>query len=374
MRRPLRGGTRTFPWGNYRPNTVNDAEFHQPEAVFWGPDIEAISVELDAEFPNRARPVCARMLSAFRRRFSQMLTVVSKSASVKVERPAAPVETQAPLTPSLDEWPDILPRDNEAFVKMYGPYVYDLLRRCSKIKTDEELREITQQVWMNLFNAKFLDKFIQKATTQMPRTLTLSETLDYLGITSGQWKSAWAYHQRKKSYWMPAPIQGKTLESDSLYLTSDIITLDESGFLKGRRVRDRKGPKVTGRGFKSYLTRAARNHWLNICRTRRRRHKERPQEDNLVLAPSSAGAYRKVKIMDEGLSWEESLTDSDREVPMEDMMDLARRLRRDMLRHEVDPHSEMGMFVLDAVTRGASVKDAVRLYGRSQVRQKATAA
>lgn len=364
MQRPLRGGTRTFPWAEYRPNTVNDAEFFQPEAVFWGPDIHTLAQEMGDEYKMSERPVCARMASAFRRRLSQILGIVTKG-----EKPVEPklkhIDGPAPLTPSLDTWPETLPRDNDALVRMYGPYVYDCLRRSSKIKTDEELREITQQVWFNLFNGKVLERFLTAATTKLPRTLTLDETLNYLGVTEGQWANAWRYHAKKKSYWMPDPVQGKPLAEDSLYLTSDVITLDESGFLKGRRVRPRKGPKITGRGFKSYLMTSARNHWLNLCRTRRRRHQERPQEANLVLAPSSAGTYHKAKVREEAFSWEDSLTEN--EPAMEDMMDLARQLRR----HEVDPHSEQGLFVLDSMTRGTPLKDALRLFGRAQMRQKA---
>lgn len=369
MGRPLRGGSRTFPWAQYRPNTVNDAEFSQPEAVFWGPDIQAISEDLPQVLESCERPVCARMATAFRRRLVQILSVVAKSTKPeatpsKVRR----VDDPAPSTPSLEEWPDTLPQDNKALVLMYGPYVYDQLRRASKIKTEEELKEITQDVWLSLLKAKVLEKFISTATTKLPRTLTLEDTLNYLGITLGQWSNAWRYHEKKKSYWLPEPLQGTALLPTSLYLTSDIVTLDESGFLKGRRVRPRKGPKVTGRGFKSYLATAARRHFLNLCRTRRRRHQERPQEANQVLAPSSAGTYHKAKVRDEAFSWEESLTEA--EPAMEDMMDLVRQLRQ----HQVDPHSAQGLFVLDSMIRGTSIKDAIRLHARSQLRVKSSAA
>lgn len=371
MSRPLRGGTRTFPWAQYRPNTVNDAEFFQSEAVFWGPDIQALAGEVAQEYTDRERPVCARMATAFRRRLTQILALLLKSgqpSETVVEEKAPHVDSPAPVAPSLDEWPESIPKDNTALVRMYGPYVYDQLRRASKIKTDEELREITQHVWLSLINGKVLERFLDTATTKLPRTLTLEETLDYLGITIGQWSNAWRYHERKKSYWMPEPLQGKALASASLYLTSDIITLDESGFLKGRRVRPRKGPKITGRGFKSYLATAARRHFLNLCRTRRRRHQERPQEANLVLAPSSAGTYHKAKVREEAFSWEDGLTEV--EPAMEDMMDLARQLRQ----HQIDPHSQHGLLVLDSVMRGMPLKEAIRLQARSQLRQKSSAA
>lgn len=368
--RPLRGGSRTFPWAKYRPNLVEGADFFQSEAVFWGPDIQVLADEVAQAYETRERPVCARMATAFRRRLVQILAVVVKSGRLpeaRVEK-VRRVDDPAPSAPSLDEWPESLPRDNDALVRMYGPYVYDQLRRASKIKTDEELREITQQVWLNLINGKVLERFLHTATTKLPRTLTLDETLDYLGITLGQWSNAWRYHEKKKSYWMPEPLQGLVLTASSLYLTSDIITLDESGFLKGRRVRPRKGPKITGRGFKSYLATSSRNHFLNLCRTRRRRHQERPQEANLVLAPSSAGTYHKAKVREEAFSWEDSLTEN--EPAMEDMVDLARQLRQ----HQVDPHSEKGLFVLDSMIRGVPIKEAIRLQARSQLRQKSSAA
>lgn len=362
----VRHGNRTLPWYEALPNTVNGRVAQDSEAIYWGPDILRLANFMDEHGLLRDRPECSRLVSSFRRRLggllAKMVAPVPEAAPVVAEEPIA-IDAVVDEPVSEDSfWPRDLPRDSTDLVKMYGDYVFDQVRRVSRIQTEEELAEVTQQVWLDILKSDVLGKFVEAASTKLPRTLTVDEALGYLGVTFTQWTSAMAYHKRKQSFWMPTPVKGTHFSKDSLYLTSDIQTLDESGFLKDNRMAERRKPEVTGRGFKSYLSQAIKNHFKNLLRTRSRRHKERGMDPRAALVSDSSGVFRKVAMIEDGFSWEETLTD-DAPVSMEDMIDMATAMKR----HGVDPTSEDGMAVLDSMSRGQTLKSAARIQGRNRV-------
>lgn len=339
-----------------RPNSCGGDEGAGPAkswdttAVYWGPDILRIADYMDERMIRRSTPrTCPSLVSAFHRRLHQTLTkVVSKDPLRKA--PAVQPET----------WPKDLPRNPEELVKMYHAYVFEQVRRVSKIKTEVELQEVTQQVWFNIIQSKVLEKFVETALTKLPRTLTVDEVLNYLGITFSQWTNAMAYSRRNTQVWMPIPVKGTAFSRDALFLTEDIQTLDNSGFLEGRR-GTRQHPDFTGRGFRSYLTMAVKNHFKNLLRTRSRRHKERGVEANTVLTSNSSGLYHRAYTSEEETSWEENLS-SNMGLDMEDMLDVISQLRK----YGVDPQTDAGREVLDNLSRGLTLKESVMMQRRQQ--------
>ncbi len=367
---------RGVPWSFVRPHTDegNFVQANNFDVGFWGPCILNISdFMFDHDVP-RVRPESAKVVSAFRRRLGWFLSRVKEvqGSTVAVAAvsplPVAPVVVAKPEA-SIVEWPKDLPSTYPELQKMYGTYIFDQVRRVSRIQTEAELEEVNQQVWLKIVESDVIGSFMEAARTKLPRTLTVNEVVGYLGITAVQWTNAVAYHLRKKSSWMPKPVKGTMFSKDALFLTEDIQTLDESGFLKDRRGEPRQHPEVTGRGFKSYLTAAVKNHFKNMLRTRSRRHKERVLDPKMALASDVSGMFHKVTTIEDAGSWEENLTDdTSMDVPMEDLIDLADRFRE----HGVDPNSEQGLEVIDLMTRGHTLRGAIKAQSRLNSRQKVT--
>jgi hypothetical protein len=329
------------------------AEPWDKAAVYWGPDILRVTDFFDANQMKRGRSSCPALVEAFTVELGEFLESTRRTqlAAARARMAASLAEIGEDADPA---WPEDLPRTNTAMERMYGSYVFDQVCHISKIKTEDELGEVYQQVWLNLVQSRVLEKFIAAARTKLPRTLTTAEVQGYLGITARQWAGAVDHSRKSDSFWMPLPVKGAHLDADALYLTEDIQTLDASGFLEGRRYAPRQHPEFSGRGFKSYLTMAVKNHFKNLLRTRSRRHKERGVESNVVLTPSSSGAYCKVYTEEEG-NWEANLADGG-DMDMESMLDLKHALER----HGVNPLTDTGINVLDHMVRGLTVKSAVR--------------
>lgn len=354
-------------YADVRPYTLSGDEGPGPaepwdmDAVYWGSDILRAIDFMDEHKIRRQKPSCLALTTAFKVCLEEFLDSMRR---VKIAAATKAVDAGlASLEADEDGWPEDLPRNNKQMERMYGEYIFDQVRRVSKIKTDDELAEVNQQVWMNLLQSKVLEKFIEAAKTKLPRTLTVSEVCGYLGITAQQWASAMTYAKKNDSFWMPIPVKGTTFSVDALFLTEDVQTLDNSGFLEGRRNSERQHPEFSGRGFKSYLTMSIKNHFKNLLRTRSRRHKERGVDSKVVLTPNTAGTFHKAYTSEEDVSWEENLADGN-DLAMEDLLDLKAALDR----NGINPTTDDGVDVLDHMTRGLSIKAAVQYQGRQQVR------
>lgn len=356
-------------WESVRPEMIRGyngkadqgpAEPYDMDAVYWGPDILRATDFMDLHGLKRGRSTCPQMVDAFLGALHEFFEVVHRNkvreASARLGTNLAEFEADCE-TP----WPKDLPRNDLEMSQMYSDYVFDQVRRISKIKTKDELEEVTQQVWLNLIQSEVLAKFVETSKTKLPRTLTTIEVMGHLGITQRQWASAVAFSMKSDEFWLPLPVKGLHLAEDALYLTEDIQTLDASGFLEDARNAPRQHPEFSGRGFKSYLTKAISNHFKNLLRTRSRRHKERGVESNVVLTSSSAGTYHRGYTSEEAVNWEDNLVDGN-DLDMESMLDLKAMLER----HHVDPLTESGRSVLDHIGRGLTVKGAVK-YEQKQV-------
>lgn len=324
-------------WTHLRPNLVS-------KGVYWGPDILRLGKEL------KAHGWIELNSSWVLREFGLHIETYSKAFESRI--------SMIRVKPSATSKSD-LPSDYNDMARKYQTYIYDQVRRVSAIKHKEELEDVYQHVWMSLMTSDILTKFRTTAEHVLPSTLTFQEVLDFLGLTEEQWRREIA----NKGQWVPAPLSGSLREGDALFLTSDIQTLDVSGFLTDER-GERKRPTVTGRGFKSYLTRAIQNHFKNLLRTRFRRHKERSVDSTRnSVSMTSAGSCSKTRAMEDAGSWEDNITDEwSNELPMEDMVDLSLQLQA----YDLNPTMDENLDVLDTFLRGGvTLKDSLKKHKRT---------
>ncbi len=277
-------------WENVLPGLTQGSSVWDPRALFWGPDIGRLGTFLDAFYAG-ARKVrrCPSAVEAFRSLLVKALSAIVPEAPVEDVKVTKPL-LAATASASAPEWPEGLPQNNTTLVAEYGLCVSQHVNRICKIRSQEELDDVCQQMWIQLFAVDILSKFVTAAKTKLPRTMTLGDALGYLGIKHSQWVTAVTRNNKDQEYWVPMPINGKRTSLDAIYRTDDIKTLDEQGFLEDRRTEPKVNPAVSGRGFKSYLLKAVSNHFKNYLRTKSRRHKERTADPRNVFA-NDGGIY-----------------------------------------------------------------------------------
>lgn len=331
--------------------------------LFWAPDVVRLTTDL------LGKGWLSSNLPLVLRQFERLVEAYCKPAAevvVEVPPPVSIIRCKPAATPKSQS---DLPVDYNDLHRKYSEYIGTQIRRYSKIRNKEELQEVYQQVWVSLMGARILAKFTETAETVLPSTLTFPETLAYLGVTEEQW---WSERKNSKQ-WVPDPISGSTRDGTALYLTTDIETLDVSGFLKNER-GERSRPGVTGRGFKSYLAKAVRNHFYNLLRTRSRRHKERGVDSSRrTVVMNSTGACSSVRSsVEDGNVWEENITDEWKtHLPMEDMVDLSASLKE----YDLDPNQSEDLDILDSFLRNdMTLKETMRKYGRELRKVQATVA
>jgi hypothetical protein len=155
-----RGKSRTLPWWKQRPLNGSGGYVLKDSSatIYWGPDIIRIRDGLDKEGIPLPSPVSHRIARSFRARLGQMLRRIRPSRPCSLKPPAdIKVELEAPLSVKTSDWPSDLPRSNEELMTMYGDYVVNQVRRISKIRTEEELREVIQHTWEMILTSNVLD-------------------------------------------------------------------------------------------------------------------------------------------------------------------------------------------------------------------------
>lgn len=352
-------------WENVCPSLTQGSDVWDKRALFWGPDIGRLGKILDDLYagPRKVRE-CSHVTEAFKALLVTTLSTILPEAPVTNVTVIKPIlAAPQPALPSRAGWPVDLPENNTALVAEYGTCVAQHVNRICKIRSQEELDDVCQQMWISLFAVNILEKFVKAAKTKLPRTMTLSDTLGYLGIKHSQWVTAVTRNNKNQEYWVPLPINGSRTSLEALYRTEDIKALDDQGFLENNRTEPKVRPEVSSRGFKSYLLKAVSNHFKNYLRTKSRRHKERTSDPRNVFA-QDGGVYHKVSSIEEGTSWEDSLSIA--EMSAEDMCDLVCNLKK----FGVDPRSDQGISILDYMSQGYTLKEAIKAQGRSALRQK----
>lgn len=187
------------------------------------------------------------------------------------------------------------PRNYEELYKTYEPFVARIVMKRNKVGTN--FAEMLQHIWLNFQERDILGKWLSAAEDQLPKTMTATAALTFLGITWEQWTAAMTrFHvtKRKDAHWMPLPLNEAEFEAkgdvcfgvferDGLYDFSDIMELSqhingncpsEDVWFESTGIQPPPA-KFTKAHFQNYLANATLNNYLNWCRTQRRRHKER---------------------------------------------------------------------------------------------------
>lgn len=239
---------------------------------------------------------------------------------------------------AVGRWPSNLPRDYKELYEQQGAFIAHLLRKYNSV--DHDIRDLFQHVWEQLQRTDVLVKYAQSLGEEKPETMTTDEVLDFLGCSGKrfQWIVQDMHKMAKAGLCVDiVPLSGgRGFGKHDVWATADIVILSASGFYYGTLVCPT--PQATKKHFQGYLTRATRNHFINWCRTRTRRHKERPGADFKFLSKNKKDEERKV-------NWEENIPDMS--MNPEEQMDLRTALNR------VGP----ALLTLDAESAGAKIRE-----------------
>jgi len=247
------------------------------------------------------------------------------------------------------DWPEDVPRSYDDMVLDYGEYVAKAVTRYNKV--DRNLRDLLQEVWSKLIGSRLLEKFVEGAARRLPASMTTDEACLFLGISFRQWSKA-----LRSKPWLLEPLEGKRTSMAAIFDTREIIDLDHGTGISVWRVRPvtRMRPKITARGFKSYLTRAIHNHFANWCRTRSRKYKEQLLSPTSALARQTSGCCRQVAHLEDLTGGWESNIAAAMTVDEEDLLDLVGVIRK----ARIDLGTTEGAAVLDyLVQQGKSCDD-----------------
>ena len=205
----------------------------------------------------------------------------------------------------------------------FGPHITKLLQRHNEYPGNFE--DLHSYVWLRLLEAKLLERFEEYLKKNGLKVLSATQVCEFLGISWQQWVDASvASHTGARRNWMPTPVNVAEYNIEgvswydvptALFSFADIERLTfgeringvvcwpfeddwDSSFAQSvmEAVSCLKYPPIfsTESHFRNYLNRAVLNSYANFCRTKERRHKERPQspqgseghmtswEDNLV--------------------------------------------------------------------------------------------
>ena len=180
----------------------------------------------------------------------------------------------------VGRWPSNLPKDYKELYEQQGAFIAHLLRKFNSV--DRDIRDLFQHVWEQLQKADVLVKYAESLGSEPPEYVTTDEGMAFLGVTETEFVASMAKAKIAKhgrNLWPFDPIIQLSHEDERfLGFVGDIPT-----------------PKASKKHFQGYLTRAVRNHFINWCRTRTRRHKERPGADFKFLSKNKRDEERKSK-------------------------------------------------------------------------------
>lgn len=186
---------------------------------------------------------------------------------------------------SVGRWPENLPKTYPELLEQQGAFIAHLLRRYNAV--DHDIRDLFQEIWKQLQAADVLGKYAESLGSEPPEYVTTDEGMAFLGVTEDEFVALMDEAHIK--------VKGR-----NLWKFDPIVTLSHEhprflGF-----IGELPTPKASKKHFQGYLTRAVRNHFINWCRTRSRKHRERPGADMTFLAKNKKDEERKQ-------NWEENI-------------------------------------------------------------------
>ena len=221
--------------------------------------------------------------------------------TVTVEAPSPPVKVKSSAAQTFVGWPDGVPRDYNALVREYRPFVERTLNRYVKPCSGQSIEDVKQHIWMKLIESKTLGKFVEKASLRkIPARATAAEAVEYLGITWDQWMDL----MRKDLKWLQ-PIEGTVYSTTALFTKDQIRNVEESGLFP---IQAAIPAGDMSKVFRGYLRQVIHNHFANYCRSRVRRF----IKDTVVPNDSTrvhGGSFR-TALEGDMTSWEDALEDT----------------------------------------------------------------
>lgn len=210
-----------------------------------------------------------------------------------------------------------LPQNNAELLSEYALSVAQVVRR--RLKYGMEIEDAINEIWLKLFKAEILIKFVRSGASRLPSQLTLDETLDFLGVDWPAWQ------RMMKDYAdAPNPVKGAASSMTAIYASEDIVTLDQAGYFKERGPRILPAYAVSREMLNKYVMRAAEQHLKNLFRTLERRfNREDTVQDCQYISENRSIRYRRPDV-NQGQAWEDTLRS---EEPLADqVLELKQRL------------------------------------------------
>lgn len=245
--------------------------------------------------------------------------------------------------------PPGVPKDDTELFDTHKDFILRILKRHNKV--DRNLEDLYQGVCLRLVEAQVLKKFLRGAARRLPPEMEATEVCAFLGITPQAWVSFLKNHRHARTL---GPLKGSRFGLRSVWETATICEFDYEETVKGKYNRVR--PRMTSRGWKTYLQRSIHNAFANLCRTKDRRHKEHVLTPNTVLSPLGDGSYKQSTGSEDFSAWEVNLAAA-MTADEADLIDL-----RDFLRKiDLDLDSQQGVEVLDfLIQQGRASNDGPR--------------
>lgn len=227
----------------------------------------------------------------------------------------------------LCAWPVGLPRDFDEMYRTFKDFVEKKVQSYNKVERNFE--DLLGEIWLKLIHADLLNKFVARAARALPETIFAHEAADLMGLTWEEFTIA-LYHMPKSKMGLnfnPVEVTDDNklvdvkmkrdhklgvaiVDREALFKISDVEALDDAYPKYGQAARTlprRITLELQSLGFKAYLTQAIHNHFVNWCRTRKRRYQDLLLPATAIVQVTDTGAYQHTGHNFEATDWESRL-------------------------------------------------------------------
>jgi DNA-directed RNA polymerase specialized sigma24 family protein len=190
----------------------------------------------------------------------------------------------------------------DQFIRLYGALVVHLISRYNKVTANSRTRDIVQEIFLQLKQARAIERFLEQSNVVVPETITGEQAHKALGITWERFRDAIKTFVATvpREPWMVLPLKGKADSKHTTYNLAAVIRLGEMEYFEDAVMLDHNTivPK-SRRHFQNYLSKTVHNRFKNFCRGEERHNKERVWDTFQELRP----------LVEDSLSWESRLPD-----------------------------------------------------------------
>ena len=274
-------------------------------------------------------------------------------------------------------WPEGVPRDFTEFFRDHGKFIEKQILKHNKITRNFE--DLYQDICMRLIASDLLNKFVHRAGRTLPETLEAKDCATYLGLDLHRFHTILRYLSQPRIQAKVGlsikPLEGDLLDEKAVFFTSDIKDID--GFLPIARPFPKRCPWVSPLGFTAYLTRAIHNHFANWCRTRSRKYRDLCLPGTQMLTRTASGEYVQTGNGEGIVDWESRLVAN--ALNDDDLFTVVESIEQECAKEDVELRDEKGAIssrgieILDLMTDGRTVAEAIQIQRRSEHRTRGRA-